>query len=28
VLNFQIINPLTVTPQGSNDRNSGRTPLS
>lgn len=28
VLNFQIINPLTITPQGSNDRNAGRTPLS
>src|SRR5271157_650397 len=28
VLNFQIINPLTVTPQNANDRNSGRTPLS
>jgi hypothetical protein len=27
VLNFQLINTLTVTPQGSNDRNSGRTPL-
>jgi len=28
VLNFQIINPLTVTPQNANDRNSERTPLS
>jgi len=28
VLNFQIINTLTVTPQGANDRNAGRTPLS
>jgi len=28
VLNFQTINALTVTPQGGNDRNSGRTPLS
>ena len=26
-LNFQLINSLTVTPQNSNDRNSGRTPL-
>jgi hypothetical protein len=28
VLNFQIINPLTVTPQGTNDRNAGRMPVS
>lgn len=28
VLNFQIINPLTVTPQNANDRDAGRTPLS
>ena len=28
VLNFQIINPLTVTPQSANDRNSGRMPVS
>ena len=28
VLNFQTINALTVTPQGSNERNAGRTPLS
>src|SRR5271165_3900663 len=28
VLNFQIINPLTVTPQSTNDRNAGRTPVS
>jgi hypothetical protein len=28
VLNFQIINPLTVTPQDTSDRNTGRTPLS
>ncbi len=28
VLNFQIINSLVVTPQSTNDRNSGRTPLS
>jgi len=28
VLNFQIINPLTVIPQGANDRNASRTPLS
>jgi hypothetical protein len=28
VLNFQTINALTVTPQGLNDHNSGRTPLS
>ncbi len=28
VLNFQIINPLTVMPQSANDRNGGRTPLS
>ena len=28
VLNFQIINPLTVTPQSASDRNSGRTPVS
>jgi hypothetical protein len=28
VLNFQIINALTVMPQGANDRDSGRTPLS
>jgi len=28
VLNFQIINTLTVTPQSTNDRNAGRTPLS
>ena len=28
VLNFQIINPLTVTPQNANDRNSGRMPVS
>jgi hypothetical protein len=28
VLNFQIINPLTVTPQGTSDRNAGRPPLS
>ncbi len=28
VLNFQIISPLTVTPQSTNDRNAGRTPLS
>jgi hypothetical protein len=27
VLNFQLINTLTVTPQGTNDRNAGRTPL-
>ena len=27
-LNFQLINALTVIPQGSNDRNAGRTPLS
>jgi len=26
-LNFQLINPLTVTPQSTNDRNAGRTPL-
>ena len=26
-LNFQLINPLTVTPQGTNDRNAGREPL-
>jgi hypothetical protein len=26
-LNFQLINTLTVTPQGTNDRNAGRTPL-
>jgi hypothetical protein len=26
-LNFQLINPLTVTPQHNNDRNSGREPL-
>jgi hypothetical protein len=26
-LNFQLLNALTVTPQGINDRNSGRTPL-
>jgi hypothetical protein len=26
-LNFQLINPLTVTPQGTDERNSGRTPL-
>jgi len=28
VLNFQIISPLTVTPQNADNRNSGRTPLS
>jgi BON domain len=28
VLNFQIINPLTVTPQSASDRNSGRMPVS
>ena len=28
VLNFQIINPLTVTPQSASDRNSGRAPVS
>jgi hypothetical protein len=28
VLNFQIISPLTVMPQSTNDRNTGRTPLS
>ena len=28
VLNFQTINPLTVTPQGGNERNAERTPLS
>jgi hypothetical protein len=28
VLTFQTINSLTVTPQGKNDRNAGRTPLS
>jgi len=28
VLNFQTINTLTVTPQDTNDRNSGRSPLS
>jgi BON domain len=28
VLNFQTINTLTVTPQNSNDRDAGRTPLS
>jgi len=28
VLTFQTINALTVTPQGSNERNAGRTPLS
>jgi hypothetical protein len=28
VLNFQTINTLTVTPQGNNDRNAGRSPLS
>ena len=28
VLNFQTINTLTVIPQGNNDRNAGRTPLS
>ena len=28
VLNFQIINPLTVTPQNMNNRNAERTPLS
>jgi len=28
VLNFQIVNALTVTPQGTNDRNSGRAPVS
>ena len=28
VLNFQTINTLTVIPQGANDRNAGRTPLS
>jgi hypothetical protein len=28
VLNFQTINALTVTPQDSNERNAGRTPLS
>jgi len=28
VLNFQTINPLTVIPQNSNNRDSGRTPLS
>jgi hypothetical protein len=28
VLNFQIINPLTVTPQNGNDHDAGRTPLS
>jgi hypothetical protein len=28
VLNFQIINTLTVTPQGTNNRDSARTPLS
>jgi hypothetical protein len=28
VLNFQTINALTVTPQGSNERNAERTPLS
>ncbi len=28
VLNFQTINTLTVTPQGQNSRNAGRTPLS
>ena len=26
-LNFQLINALTVTPQGTNDRNAGRTPM-
>jgi len=26
-LNFQLTNALTVTPQGSNDRNAGRTPM-
>lgn len=26
-LNFQLLNPLTVTPQSSSDRNAGRTPL-
>ena len=26
-LNFQLINPLTVTPQSTSDRNAGRTPL-
>ena len=28
VLNFQIINTLTVTPQSTNDRNVGRMPVS
>jgi len=28
VLNFQTINTLVVTPQNTNDRNAGRTPLS
>jgi hypothetical protein len=28
VHNFLIINTLTVTPQGRNDRNSGRAPVS
>ena len=28
VLNFQIINTLTVTPQSTNDRNAGRMPVS
>jgi len=28
VLNFQIINPLTVMPQSTNDRNAGRMPVS
>ncbi len=28
VLNFQIISPLTVVPQSTNDRDAGRTPLS
>jgi len=28
VLNFQTINAITVTPQSTNDRNAGRTPLS
>ncbi len=28
VLNFQIINPLTVMPQATNERNAGRTPIS
>ncbi len=28
VLNFQTLNSLTVTPQGSNERNSGRSPVS